>query len=93
MIALWIVYTVVISALLSGVALGIEKSLRLYGRSTRWVWAGVIAGGLATPLVIFFLPMLPSGPGSGAVVPEPPSMGAILLEPLVLAFTTPASLP
>ncbi len=92
MIALWISYTVLISVLLSGAALGLEKALRLYGRSARWVWAGVIAGGLATPVAIFSLHLLPNGPASVAVVPEPPSVGAILLDPLVMAFTPPASL-
>ncbi len=92
MIALWIAYTVMISALLSGAALGLERALRLYGRPARWVWAGVIAGGLATPLVIFLLAVLPTGLGSRAVVPDPPSVGAILLDPLVMAFTPPASL-
>ncbi len=92
MIALWIAYAVMISVLLSGAALGLERALRLYGRSARWVWAGVIVGGLATPLAIFFLPMLPAGPESVAVVLGPPGVGAILLDPLVMAFTPPASL-
>ncbi len=92
MIALWIAYSVIISVLLSGAALGLEKALRLYGRTVRWVWAGVIAGGLATPVAIFFLPMLSLGPPSAAVIPGPPAAGAILLDPLVMAFTRPASL-
>ena len=92
MIALWIAYTVMISVLLSGAALGLEKALRLYGRSVRWVWAAVIAGALAAPLAILVLPMLPERLKSVTVVPEFPGVGPILLDPLVMAFTPPASL-
>ena len=92
MIALWIAYTVMISVLLSGAALGIEKALRLYGRSVRWVWAAVIAGGLAAPFLVLVLPMLPERLESVTVIPELPGVGPILLDPLVMAFTPPASL-
>ncbi|MCH7562667.1 MAG: TonB family protein [Gemmatimonadetes bacterium] len=92
MIALWIAYTVMISVLLSGAALGLEKALRLYGRSVRWVWAAVIAGGLAAPFLVLVLPMLPERLESVTVIPELPGVGPILLDPLVMAFTPPASL-
>jgi bla regulator protein blaR1 len=92
MIALWIAYSVMISILLSGAALGLEKALRLYGRSVRWVWAAVIAGGLTAPLAILVLPTFMERLGPVTVVPELPGVGPILLDPLVMAFTPPASL-
>ena len=90
MIALWIAYAFMISALLSGVALGTERALRLYGRSARWVWAVVIAAGIATPLTIRFAPVLFDQAEAASVAPAAPSFGPVLLDPLVMAFTRPA---
>jgi len=92
MIALWIAYAVLISVLLSGVAFGLESALRLYGRSVRWVWAIVIAGGLVTPVAVLLMGLLPARPESSGIVPDVPSAGLILLDPLMMAFAPPASL-
>lgn len=56
MIALWMVYSILVSVALAAAALAVEKGLELYGRPTRWVWAAALAGAVLLPLAAFLLP-------------------------------------
>ncbi|HEX8450637.1 MAG TPA: TonB family protein [Longimicrobium sp.] len=48
----WLVYALAFSALLALAGLAAEALLRMYGRPTRWVWAGAILLSCAGPLVL-----------------------------------------
>lgn len=45
----WMLYTLVVSALLALAARAAESLLRLHGRPTRWVWAAAMGGSLILP--------------------------------------------
>jgi len=51
MIAAWMVYAVLVAALLSAGALALELALRLAGRQARWVWVLALSASLALPLL------------------------------------------
>lgn len=57
MIALWIVYCLFISLLLSVAALAAERGLYLYGRPLRWVWVATVVGSIGLPLAAMTFPV------------------------------------
>lgn len=68
MIASWMIYTVVLGAILIGAAHCLELGLRLLGHPTRGIWAGVLVLALALP----FLTLLrPAAPSSAEGMPTP----------------------
>lgn len=46
----WLLYSMLVAALLALAAAALEAGLRLRGRQTRWVWALALAGSIAIPL-------------------------------------------
>lgn len=56
MIAAWIGYCLLVSALLGLAALLAERALGHYRKPVRWVWAGAIAGSLLLPVVAYLVP-------------------------------------
>jgi TonB family protein len=59
----FMLYLVLVAALLGAAAAAAEAGLRLFGRSGRWVWAAALAGSLALPAVVAL-----DRPGSGAAI-------------------------
>lgn len=52
----WLLYTVVVSALLGLAALAGESALSSRGRPVRWVWAVAVVGSLVAPIVAWLRP-------------------------------------
>ncbi len=77
MMAAWIGYCLVISALFALAAWAGERALAHYRKPVRWVWAGAIGGSLVVPLAAFLFPPLTSDP--------------VLVAPLAISFETPAA--
>lgn len=68
MMAIWMMHSVLVAALLLPAAWAAERALALYSRPTRFVWVGALLGTLLIPAVALILPSgLPStAPGAGA---------------------------
>lgn len=75
MIALWMLHTLLLGALLSAAALGIERALRLVSRPGRWAWAAALALTVALPAARLVGARL--APGTGAAAD---GGGAVTLE-------------
>ncbi|HEY8483268.1 MAG TPA: M56 family metallopeptidase [Longimicrobiales bacterium] len=90
MIAAWMLYAVLVSALLALVGLAVERLLRLYGWPTRWVWVGAVVGSLVLPVVARYVPdPEPVGSvGAGRLGAVP-----LLAEPIVLLAEVPRAEP
>lgn len=76
MIAAWMVYAVVVSALLSAAATAADRALHLYRKPGRWAWVAALAGSAALPAVALLgpeggvagvLPVLPPLPDGDAL--------------------------
>lgn len=52
----WLLYSMLVAALLALAAAALEAGLRLRGRPTRWVWALALAGSIAIPLAERYAP-------------------------------------
>jgi hypothetical protein len=66
MIAGWIVYCLVISALIAIVAAGLDELLTSRGRPARWIWLAAIGASLAIPATALILQQRPPTPIAGA---------------------------
>ena len=62
MIANWMLYAVVLGLAVSVVAAAAEYALRLYGRSTRWLWATSLITVLVVPVLAWSLTPIPAAP-------------------------------
>jgi hypothetical protein len=62
MIASWMLYAVVLGLAVSAVAAAAEYALRLYGRSTRWLWATSLVTLLVVPMLAWSLAPVPAAP-------------------------------
>jgi beta-lactamase regulating signal transducer with metallopeptidase domain len=51
MIAPWILYTLAISTLVAGAALGLERIARLLRLPLRWIWLAAVIGSIAVPVI------------------------------------------
>ncbi len=71
MIAAWIVYGLVVSAVLCLAALLMERAARWLGGQTRWVWAGAITLGWTLPVLARRVPE------RGMAVPASTQEGAV----------------
>lgn len=86
MIATWMLYALALAAAVSAVALAAEHALRLYGRSTRWLWATSLVAALALPLLAWFLTASPApvplGDIGAPVAVAGPSLTAMAAAPV-----------
>lgn len=62
--AVWMLYTLAASLLLSLAALGGERLLQAREMSTRWVWLATLAGSLTAPLLLPRPPVEDTAPGA-----------------------------
>lgn len=79
MIALWMLYTVVVSALIGMAAIACERMLRLAGQPARWAWAAAFLTSVAIPLAAVVARQAPAG---GAVPLD--GAAATLIDPALL---------
>lgn len=86
MIAKWMLYAVVLGVAVSAIAAAAEYGLRLYGRSTRWLWATSLVALLAIPVVAWTLAPVAQAPTATASVALEP----ILLDPLAVPVSAAA---
>jgi TonB family protein len=68
MIAAWIGYCLLVSALLGLAALLAERALGHYQRPVRWAWAGAIIGSLTLPALAYLVPSALRGVGAPIAV-------------------------
>ena len=68
MIVAWMLYSLLVAALLAVAAVAAEQAARFAGRPTRWIWLGALFGTLALPLLTRLL-RAPGSPGGDAGVP------------------------
>lgn len=54
--AMWMLYAVVVAALLAGAAAAVEGILRSWGVGTRWAWVAALGGSWIVPVVAWFRP-------------------------------------
>ncbi|MCH7775982.1 MAG: TonB family protein [Gemmatimonadetes bacterium] len=89
MIAAWMVYAMVISALIGLAAVAGERMLRLAGHPARWAWGAAIVASVAVPLMAL---LRPAGSTGGAIPLDAPST---LIDPALLLglLGTPANSP
>lgn len=85
MIGLWMVYAVVVAALLAGAAAALERVLRLRGRPARGVWMAALAGSWILPVLTWLRPPeavapSPAVPGASGEAGVDPALLARLLE-------------
>ena len=83
MIATWMLYALALAAAASGVALAAEYALRLYGRSTRWLWATSLGAALALPLAAWVL-TAPPAPAALGAIGEPVAVAAPAVDPTMM---------
>jgi len=69
----WLLYTVVVSALLGLAALAADAALTSRGRPVRWVWATALAGSLAVPVWAWLRP-------AKSVAVEEAVVGPVILQ-------------
>ncbi len=80
MIVAWLVYSLVVSALLAVAALAADRALRLAGRSSRWVWLVALGASVLVPLMEWLVP--------GSVrTTLPPLAGGVMALPAIGAGT------
>ncbi len=90
MIATWMLYALALAAAVSAVALAAEYVLRLYGRSTRWLWATALVALLALPLLAWFLTSPPARAALGDIgAPVAAAAPAISVAPAAPAPLSP----
>ncbi|MCH8937078.1 MAG: TonB family protein [Gemmatimonadetes bacterium] len=89
MMAAWMVYAMVISALIGLAAVAGERTLRLAGHPARWAWGAAIVASVAVPLMAL---LRPAGSTGGAIPLDAPST---LIDPALLLglLGTPANSP
>ncbi|MCH8256095.1 MAG: TonB family protein [Gemmatimonadetes bacterium] len=89
MMAAWMVYAMVISALIGLAAVAGERMLRLAGHPARWAWGAAIVASVAVPLMAL---LRPAGSTGGAIPLDAPST---LIDPALLLglLGTPANSP
>ena len=89
MMAAWMVYAMVISALIGLAAVAGERMLRLAGHPARWAWGAAIVTSVAVPLMAL---LRPAGGTGGAIPLDAPST---LIDPALLLglLGTPANSP
>jgi bla regulator protein BlaR1 len=63
MIVAWMMYCLLVAALLGMAALAAERACRLAGLPSRWIWLGSLAAGLVVPIAARILPV-PGSPGA-----------------------------
>jgi len=89
MMTAWMVYAMVISALIGLAAVAGERMLRLAGHPARWAWGAAIAASVAVPLMAL---LRPAG-GTGGAIPLD-ALSTIIDPALLLGLlSTPASSP
>lgn len=88
MIAAWLLYAIVVGALLGAGALALERAFRTRGLPTRWIWAASVVASVAWPLGHLGGENRP-GPVTPPPVVEPPAQSsaerpvvAIPMEPI-----------
>jgi bla regulator protein blaR1 len=93
MIATWMLYAAVLGVALSVVTLVAEYGLRLYGRSTRWLWATSLVTVLVVPVLAWTLTPVPAAPAafSPDFQVQPIAVGELI--PVPVAAPTPAAVP
>lgn len=79
MIAPWMLYTIVVSALIGMAAIACERMLRLAGQPARWAWGAALLTSVAIPLM-------------GVLAPPSPVGGPIRLEDASATLIDPALL-
>jgi bla regulator protein BlaR1 len=83
MMAAWLAYAVVVSALLAAAALVAEKALRARGWPGRWPWLVALVGSVALPAVARVAPV-------ASATPLPPLPGSRVLTMIPIDAGTPA---
>jgi len=58
MVAAWIAYCLLVSALIGCAALTAERGLNVYRRPVRWAWLAALVGSLALPAIAWLAPTL-----------------------------------
>lgn len=76
----WLVYTVVVSALLGLAALAADAALTSRGRPVRWVWATALVGSLAAPLWAWLRPAKSVAVEEAVVGPVIPQPATVWLD-------------
>lgn len=71
MILAWMLYSLIVAALLGAAALAAQRAARLADVPTRWIWIGSLTGSVAFPLVA----RIGRAPGSPADIAFAPSGG------------------
>lgn len=90
MITAWILYAVLVGALMGGGGLALEKLLRTHGRPSRWIWTGAMILSVGWPLGHWAWENRPVAPPEVSLTPSSPmvppvlSGAAVPLEPLIL---------
>ena len=88
MITAWILYAIVVGALLGAGGLALERSLRTHGLPSRWVWAILLS--IGWPLGHWVLENRPPEPpaavalGPPAAVPQQFTTAVLPIEPIVV---------
>jgi TonB family protein len=80
----WLLYTVVVSALLGLAALAADAALTSRGRPVRWVWATALAGSLAVPVWAWLRP-------EKSVAVEEVVEGPVILQPATVLLDATAT--
>jgi TonB family protein len=74
----WLVYAAAIGLLLSLAAIAAERTVRLYGGPTRWIWLVAMLGAVALPFVLQRYPApAPVGGGGSGVLTAVPELEGI----------------
>lgn len=81
MITAWMIYVLVVSALVGGGALLVETLLRPHRLPTRWVWGGALLLSVVWPVAHALWPSAPLD--LPEVAPPPPPAGLLLMPPVV----------
>ncbi len=84
MLTAWMIYAVVVTAVMAAAALVLERAAVLLGRPLRWVWGGAVVGGAALAVSPFFLSTGGSEAGGGATTGAVEVGTPTILAPAVL---------
>ncbi|MFC1574482.1 M56 family metallopeptidase [Gemmatimonadota bacterium] len=82
MITAWILYSILVGALVAGSALVLDRLLRAHGLPSRWIWAGAMLLSSGWPLGHWIWRNIPRDIPQVALPDLPPM--ALVLEPLVV---------
>lgn len=85
MIATWMLYTLLVGALVVTAARCAESLLRLLGRPARWVWAAALVAAIALPIVTALAPAPRLDGTAAAAATHGP---AITREPIAVTLAT-----